>query len=150
MELNDIEQLLTSYFEGNTSLHEEEKLKQYFTGQKVASHLLQYKPIFVGFSAAQKLGSERSFTFKKEKKKSLSFWKFAMAESLLMAFVIGGYYMTLPPRLTQEEKEALMAFEHSKKAMLMLSENLNKGTQQIRYVNQFEEAKDKFWKKNPE
>ena len=53
MELDKIEKLLTDYFEGNTSLQDEVLLMDYFNNQKVADHLLQYKPIFIGLAAAK-------------------------------------------------------------------------------------------------
>lgn len=149
MESNNIDKLLTVYFEGNSSLEEEAILLDYFNNQKVADHLLQYKPIFVGLSAARNERSSRNFKLEKKQVFKISMWKYAVAALFLVAFGVGGFYLS-QPQMSHEEKEALMAFENSKKAMMMLSENLNKGAQQLFYVNQFDIAKDKFWKEPSE
>jgi hypothetical protein len=61
MESTKIEALLDAYFEGNTNLEEEKVLRDYFNNKTVASHLVQYKPIFVGLQAAQQERSSRAF-----------------------------------------------------------------------------------------
>jgi len=43
-----------------------------------------------------------------------------------------------------------MAFENSKNAMLILSENFNKGVQQLILVDQFDRTKEKFWREVPD
>ncbi len=150
MESDKIDKLLTAYFEGSTSLEEEAMLLDYFNNQKVADHLLQYKPIFVGLSAARKEESSRNFELEKNKpRKFIKSWWYAVAAMVIVALGIGGFYFS-QPEMSQEEREALMAFENSKKAMIFLSENFNKGTQQLLYVNQFDIEKDKFWKDDSE
>ncbi len=146
MESNKIDALLTVYFEGNTSLAEEEILSDYFNNHKVADHLQQYKPIFVGMLAARKESSSRNFKLEKNRDaKIIKTWWYSVAAIVVVAFGIGSFYLS-QPQMSQEEREALAAFENSKKAMLLLSTNLNKGTQQLSFVNQFSEAKDMFWK----
>lgn len=146
MESNKIEMLLNTYFEGNTSLAEEEILLDYFTSQKVADHLLQYKPIFIGMSAARKEVSNRHFKLEDNSSpKLIKNWWYAVAAMVVVAFGVGGFYFS-EPQISQEEKEALVAFEKTKEALLFLSENFNKGTQQLSFVNQFDMAKDEFWK----
>lgn len=146
MELHRIEKLLDAYFEGNTSLEEEKILMNYFNNNHVAEHLLQYKPIFVGLAAARRETTNKIFVVKEKKAlKTPEKWKYAVAILLLLAFGIGGFYYS-QPQMSAEEKEALAALENSKKAMIFLSENFNKGKDQLSFVNQFEIAKDKFWK----
>lgn len=147
MELNNIERLLEAYFEGTTSLEEEAVLRDYFNNDRVAVHLLQYKPIFVGLQAAQKERSKREFYFPAEKSNSRNkTWRYWIAAMLVVTIGVGVFY-TSQPRMTQEEREALTAFENSKNTMLLLSENLNKGAEQLSYVEQFTIAKDKVFKK---
>ena len=146
MELNRIEKLLDAYFEGTTNLEEERILMNYFNNNHVAEPLLQYKPIFVGLAAARTETTNKNFVVKEKKAlKTPGKWKYAVAIMLLLAFGIGGFYFSEPQR-SQEEKEALAALENSKKAMIFLSENFNKGKEKLSFVNQFEIAKDKFWK----
>lgn len=147
MESDRIDKLLEAYFKGATTLEEESTLFEYFNNQKVADHLLQYKPIFVGISAARKEHTKRDFQWGDKKTVGkISPWWLTVAAMLVLAIGIGGFFLSNRNSHSQEEKEALIAFENSKKAMFLLSENLNKGAKQISLVNQFDLAKDKFWK----
>ena len=148
MELSKIEILLESYFEGTTNLREEEMLMEYFNGTNVAEHLMVYKPIFEGLRMARAEKSNMDFKLEtKGPSKIIAANWYAIAAMILVIFGILGFFMS-QPRLSAEEKEALMAFENSKNAMILLSENLNKGTQQLLYVDQFRVEKNKIWKKN--
>jgi hypothetical protein len=144
MELVKIKLLLEAYFEGNTSLAEEKMLKDYFNTQTVDAELLQFQPIFMGLKAAKAERSARTFSLGKPKTKTIKSWWYSVAAIFVVAFGVGTIYFT-QPQYTQEEKEALAAFEKSKEAMLLLSENLNKGAEQLTFVGQFETAKDKIF-----
>jgi hypothetical protein len=47
--MNNIEDLLERYFEGNTSAAEEETIRRFFTSGDVPKHLAMYTPLFVFF-----------------------------------------------------------------------------------------------------
>ncbi len=140
MDLKNIENLLNAYFEGNTSLAEEEVLKKYFAEEDVAEHLLQYKPIFIGLVAAAKERSSKEIVLPAKHKRYNHTYLYAMVAVLVVALAIGLFYSQRG--LSQEEKEALVALENSRNAMMMLSEKFNKGTQQIQYVSEFSKAKN--------
>lgn len=150
MELDKIDKLLEAYFEGTTSLEEEAQLMDYFNNHNVADHLLQYKPIFVGLSAAGKECSSKDFILMEEtSSKIIKPWWYAVAGMVVVAIGVGGFFLS-QPQLSQDEREALIAFENSKTTMMLLSQKLNKGTYQLTYVNQFDIAKDKVWKDTSE
>jgi hypothetical protein len=137
MELTKIEQLLAAYFEGNTTLVEESILREYFSSSEVAPHLAMYQPLFIGLQQAKDevsrkeinlLSSSSSFTSNK--------WWYGIAALLVVGVTIGSF-MFSQPQLSQEEKEALAAFEKSKETLRLLSENLNKGTEDLAYLNEF-------------
>jgi hypothetical protein len=48
--------------------------------------------------------------------------------------------------IAQQEQEALAAFNESKKTMLLLSENFNKGTEQLSLVGEFVNTKNRILK----
>lgn len=143
MESIKIEKLLEAYFEGETSLLEEQVLRDYFKSENVAEKLQQYKPIFEGLLATAEEHSSRNFEFLKSNSGSKKRW-YSVAAILVVALGIGSFYFS-QPSFTLEEQEALAAFEKSKETMMLLSENLNKGAAQLTYVGQFGIIKNKIF-----
>ena len=54
MNTNEIEVLLGKYYEGQTSLHEEKLLRDFFSGQDIPGHLKSHQPLFTFFNGEQK------------------------------------------------------------------------------------------------
>ncbi|AFL82434.1 hypothetical protein Aeqsu_2995 [Aequorivita sublithincola DSM 14238] len=144
MESVNVKKLLDAYFEGNTSLEEEKALQNYFNSETVADELLEYQQIFLGLKAAKEERSSRAFNLPESKPKTIKTWWYSAAAMLLVAFGLGSFYFS-QPHFSQEEKEALAAFEKSKNAMMLLSENLNKGAEQIVFIDQFTITKDRIF-----
>lgn len=144
MELDNIKRLLDAYFEGNTSLREEEILFEYFNKKPVAEELLPYKAIFEGIGTARAERCDRQIILRKESTRPHRSWWYSAAAAVVVAFGVGSFYLS-QPHYSQEEREALAAFEQSKNAMLLLSKNLNKGAEQLTYVEQFSKTKDKVF-----
>ena len=144
MESAKIKKMLDAYFEGDTNLEEEKALQDYFNNEMVADEFIQYQPIFAGLKAAKEERSSKAFELPENKSKTIKTRWYSVAAMLVVAFGVGSFYFS-QPHYTQEEKEALAAFEKSKNAMLFLSENLNKGAEQLTYVEQFTITKDKIF-----
>lgn len=145
MELAKIESLLEAYFEGNTSLSEEAQLRAYFKQGPVAAHLQQYEPLFKGLEKARGEVSQREIVLpQKPSFKVKNIW-YGIAASAVVALFVANY-MFSEPSLSQDQKEALTALRESKKAMFLLSENFNKGAEQLALVNQFTETKNRILK----
>ena len=144
MELVRIEQLLERYFEGTTSLSEENELREYFAGAHVAPQLQSYIPIFSGFTIAQEETSSRTVELPLENQ-SNRFFNWSIAASFVLLFgIFGVWYFNSDSGLTDEEQEALMAYNEAKETLLLLSENLNKGTSQIQHLQAFGEGASKI------
>lgn len=139
MELANIEKLLEAYFEGNTTLAEETKLRNYFTSGKVASHLQGYIPIFEGFSEAKKERFEKDIAITQAIRPTF-FRKWSIAASVVLLLGISSVlYFNNQNGLSAEQEEALMAYNKAKETMFLLSESLNKGTSKVTYINEFTE-----------
>ena len=147
MELANIENLLEAYFEGNTTLEQETTLQEYFSSDNVAPHLTAYQDLFNGFSQAREEGSQRALTFP-DSGRTKRFWNYGIAASFVAALGIAGMTFFGGPSdgLTSEEREALAAFNESKKTLLLLSENLNKGTSELAHISEFTNSKNKVLK----
>jgi hypothetical protein len=145
MEFSKIEVLLEKYFEGETSIVEENELKDYFSSPNVAEHLEQYRPLFGYFAEAkeQKLAHEVLLTTKKQKVAWLS-----LAASVVVMLGIGTYsYFNV--NTVQENKELgtyddpKKALEATQKALAMLSNHVNVGIESVQYIQMYEETKNK-------
>jgi hypothetical protein len=146
MALNNIEQLLDKYFEGETSIAEEEVLKDYFNSENVAPHLEIHKPLFSYFSLAK--DDVLNKTTALQTKKRYSKVGIGIAASLLFAVGIVTFWDK-----PSEKKEDLgsfedpeIAFKETQKALAMLSENVNVGIQSLEYINEYEKSKKIIFK----
>ena len=145
MELNKIEQLLEAYFEGTTSLAEEQSLRDYFATDLVDDSLKQYSSLFKAMTVSASETSTTTFKVPVTEKKSFNKWWLSIAASIVIVLGVAGFVYS-ENTLTQDEQKALAALKQSKEAMLLLSNNLQKGTSQLQLVETFSKTKNKFLK----
>ncbi len=139
MESDRIEKLLEKYFEATTTSAEEKELKEYFTQGEVAPHLEQYAPMFTYFSEAKEERFTRQVSLKT--RRYLYQWISVAAVAVIaLGVFLGKDY--------QEQKEAEYAYQETRKALSLLAENLDRGTQKVAYLNEFENTKQKIYKNN--
>ncbi|NNC62216.1 MAG: hypothetical protein HKO11_07750 [Eudoraea sp.] len=139
MELVRIEKLIEKYFEARTTEVEEQELREYFTGEGVEPHLEQYRPIFAYFSHAKQERYTQQVPLKP--RRNVYKWISVAAVVVLVAGIFFG-------RQYQEQKEAEYAYLQTKKALGLLAANLDRGTQKVAYLHEFEETKEKIYKNN--
>ncbi|MFC4479603.1 hypothetical protein [Flavobacterium chungangensis] len=152
MELNKIEDILEKYFQGETSIAEENQLKEYFSSPNVAQHLEQYKPMFGYFSQAKEQKS--TYEIPLQSKKRNVAW-LSIAASAVVLLGIGTYFFMSEQKETtavasqtelgtyDNPEEALKA---TQKALALLSNNVNVGIESVQYINEFEQSKNKIFK----
>jgi hypothetical protein len=139
MELGNIEKILEKYFEANTTVAEEKKLREYFAQDSVAPHLEQYRPMFNYFSIAK----EERYTKQVPLKPRVNYYKWlSVAAAVVLTF---GIYFG---KQYQERKEAEYAYQETKKAFELLAENFGRGTEKVAYLKEFQEAKEKIYNNN--
>ncbi len=144
MELAKIESLLDLYFEGETSLDQENILRDYFSSDNVAPHLMAYQGLFVGLKNAQKEVSKREVSLPRASTNSSKWW-LGIAASLAFLIVIVGLQFS-ETKMTNQERLALTEFYKTKETLLLVSKSFNKGTQEIAVLNQFTETKNRIFK----
>ncbi|RKR13457.1 hypothetical protein CLV91_2176 [Maribacter vaceletii] len=142
MELHNIEKLLEKYFEATATVAEEETLRTYFSQDNVAKHLETYKPMFQYFSTAK----EEQFTKKLPLKANKNYGKW-ISVAAVAAIVFSLYFGNLYQEKQAEQEEAQYAYNQTKKALDLLAQNFSKGTRKVAYLNQFEQTKQKLYKK---
>ena len=144
MAFNNIEKLLDKYFEGETSIAEENALKEYFAKKEVPEHLTHYQAMFAYFAQNKKETAPQNIQVKPVKKTWYMQWAAKVAVVLLL-LAIG--YALYPKGLSDaEKKEAEIAFKQTQKALNLISKNLNKGNYAVQYLDEFESSKNKIFK----
>jgi len=147
MELAKIESLLDAYFEGKTSLVEENILRDYFSRTNVAPHLEGYKSLFIGLKNAQQEVLEREIILPKVTTTSNRRWWLSIAASVVIVLgVVGLQFSGNTNQLNLEEQYALTEFNKTKETLLLLSKSFNKGTGELAVLSEFTEAKNKILK----
>ncbi|KIC00942.1 hypothetical protein [Flavobacterium sp. AJR] len=154
MESDKIEILLEKYFQGESTIAEENELKNYFSSPNVAQHLEQYKPLFGYFSQVkeQRLTQEIPLQTKKRNVAWLS-----IAASAVLLLGIGSYFYlnntnNTTPVVAKSDlgtydspEEALAA---TQKALAMVSHNVNTGIESVQYIKEYEQSKNLIFKQN--
>ncbi|PRX42819.1 hypothetical protein [Salegentibacter salegens] len=148
MELQKIRGLLEKYDAGETSLAEEKALRKYFQNNEVPDDLKSYRLIF---SFSKKTGTqkmEREAELPSSAKGNKYLWT-AIAASIIL--VVGLFFFQNKPiemnhsdlGTVQDKEEAL---QKSIKALKMVSELMNEGKEDLIYLKEFNNTKDKFIK----
>jgi len=151
MEFNKIEDILEKYFQGETTIAEENHLREYFSSSNVAQHLEQYKPMFGYFSQVKQQKSTQEIPLQ-TKKRNVAWLSIAAAVVVLLS--IGTYFSVseknTAPAVAQSElgtyddpEEALAA---TQKALALLSSNVNVGIESVQYIKEYEQSKNKIFK----
>lgn len=143
MELAKIEQLLESYFEGDTTLQEENILRSYFTGQDVAPHLQAYVGMFSAFAKAQQETYDAPITLPSKRRKYS--W---MASAAAVAVLCIGLYTQIQSKetITSTYDDPEVAVQKATQALGMVSKLLAQSTAQLETVKEFENTSSKFFK----
>lgn len=150
MEFNKIEILIEKYFQGETSIAEEKELRSYFSSQDVAPHLEQYKAMFGYFTQAKK--QEFAQEIPQITKKRNVLW-LSVAASVVVLLGVATFFMinTNEPVNHQNElgtyESPEIAFKETQKALALLSSNVNVGIESVMYVQEYETAKNRIFKK---
>jgi len=163
MVLNNIEKLLEKYDNGETTLQEEQQLKNYFSQETVAPHLEVYKSMFQYFLQTHEEQFTKDVPLKPRKKHTLYKWISVAAIAVLMF----GIYTQVDnsKSLSDLSDEELYAYHQtmqvfnlvssklnqgseSMNAIGMVSSNFEKGADNIAYIGEFSKTTNKFLKTN--
>ena len=139
MVLNNIEELLVKYENGETTLNEEQQLKDYFSQDTVEPHLEMYKPMFAYFLVNQQEQFTKDVPLK-TKKIEIYKWISVAAVAVLML----GFYFNSPFVNPQEDlgtyEDPQLAYNEVVKSLEMVSKSFNKGTASVSYLGEMQTA----------
>ena len=163
MVLDNIEELLEKYDNGETTLQEEQQLKHYFTQETVAPHLEVYKSMFQYFLQTQQEQFTKDVPLKPRKTFTLYKWISVAAVAVIM---LGVYTQVGNSRSFSDlSDEELYAYNQTMKvfnlvssklnqgsenmnALNLVSSNFTKGAESIVYISEFSKTTNKFLKTN--
>lgn len=148
MELNKIETLIEKYFQGESSIAEENELNKYFSSRDVEAHLEQYQPIFGYFSQARAQRFEQEIVLKS--KRHTAMW-LSIAASIVVLLSIGTFtYFNNDKASTSQDlgtyKSPELALQETQKALAMLSNHVNTGLESVQYIEEFNNSKSLIFK----
>jgi len=148
MELNKIEKLLEKYFAAATTIEEEKVLKDYFASSNVAPILVQYKPMFV-YAVQTKKEQFTATLSLKTKKRSYAVW-LSVAASVIVLLGVAQFTFNQYNKPQWQDLGTIndpeIAFKETQKALDMISVHVNKGIGSIKYINEYEQTKNKIFK----
>ena len=135
-------------------------MKDYFNSSDVAPLLEQYKPLFdYAVQAKQEQFSFAPFGFQPQVKATIplntikrksAFW-FSVAASVVVLLGIGLFTFNYFNQQKSEDygtySDPEIAFRETQKALAMISESVNKGIGSMNYLNEFEQTKNRIFKK---
>jgi hypothetical protein len=126
-----IEELVEKYYDAETTLEEEEELRDFFTNEEVPTHLLYEKAQFSYYRKEESVIKEIVFEAPKEQKikigrsKLFNFLNYAAAAVIMIS--AGWFSNDKYQDHLKEQHEIEIAYEDTQKALAFLSSNFNVG-----------------------
>ena len=174
MDSNKMDELLQKYWNAETSLEEEQQLRAFFAslpaetyakaGEPVPESLKETASLFRYFELQKKMGvDDVSFDHDLKKKLhkggkviSISLPQVARIAAGLLVVVAATFFVREEIRKAYPEEpedtysDPKVAFEETKKALMMISKSFNKAQKEASKINVFNEATDKIQKGHSE
>jgi len=145
MELKLVEILVNKYLEGTSSIAEEKQLKAYFSSNEIASHLVQYKPLFSYFENQKEERFTKALPLQ-AKKQSYVRWIGVAAAIVVLFGTISYFYNENSKQDLGTYSSPEEAFVGTQKALEMLSEEVNHGVEGVSILKEYEKTKKTIFK----
>lgn len=149
MELHKIETLLEKYFEGETTIAQENELRDYFSAPDVAQHLEQYRSMFGYFAKAKEQQFEQTLPLQPRKRNVVKWLSVAASVVVLLGVGTFAYnnLQTSPKEDLGTYDDPEVAFRETQKALDLLAGHVNTGVESVGYINEYEAQKNLVFKK---
>jgi hypothetical protein len=154
MEYHEIEKLLNSYLEGESTLEEEARLKEYFSQPGLLPEYSEMKELFRFFTAAEK-ATAPDFNIKddlinvieiesrretRNRFRLLIAWAGSAAAILLILFGIYQYIDKPEATVKDSFKDPKLAYIETKRALMLISNTMNRNTASLKYLAKVDES----------
>jgi hypothetical protein len=164
MDFKRIEELLEKYWDAETSLEEEQELHQFFQQKDIPENLKETAPLFQYFSEEKSRSLDKNFdaVVTKEIRQrrggkivSMTNWFQIARVAAGVIVVVAAVYLighevrkSSPEEMADTESDPKLAFEQTKKALLMISKNFHKAEDEAKKINLLNEAEEKIQRKS--
>jgi hypothetical protein len=162
MDSKRIEELLNRYWECETSLEEEQQLREYFQGNSIPDQHKETAALFKYFHENKnKSLSDASFDsavlskvqVKRGKVVKLFYNSMRIAAGIAVVmtatwFVRNEVRQTTPQEVVDTYNDPQLAFEETKKALMMISKGFGQAEHEAKKINLFNEAQQEIQKSN--
>lgn len=164
MDSKRIEELLNRYWSCETSLEEEKELQAYFRGSQVPEQWKETASLFRYFHEAKKktltdvsfdnsvMSRVRIAPKSKTTPMLYNTMRIAAGVAVLVVafiFVRNEVRKSTPAEHIDTYDDPRLAFEETKKALLLISKSFGTAEEQAKKINMFNEAKEEIQKKEP-
>jgi hypothetical protein len=161
MDFNKIEELLQRYWKCETTLEEEKLLHEYFQGNEIPEQVRETAALFHYFDANKKKslndsgfdhGVLQKVKTPKVRLAKLAYNAMRIAAGLAVVilatwFIRDEVRKTTPQEIVDTYDDPKLAFEETKKALLMISKSFGTAEQQAKKINLFNEAQEEIQRK---
>ena len=165
MDSNEVKVVLEKYWNCETSLEEEQKLRRYFSGE-VPEEMNETATLFRYFDQQQKVNvtgkdfdgevRKRIREHRPASKSAKMYFNYARIAAGVLVVVAAGYFVRLevrkayPPEMEDTFSDPRVALEETKKALMMISNSFNKAHKEVSKMELFNEAEQKIQGKRVE
>lgn len=157
MNFKEIEDLLEKFYEGTSTPSEERKLREFFSGSEIPPHLSSHADLFRYYEEAAReelpdpefedkflasIDKTRTIPLISTRKRVMYITGIAATLILLagLVFTFRNDVFLRPTKITTEQE---LAYRQVKKALSMVSANLNAGLVHVRKLDNFQEGLNK-------
>ncbi len=159
MDFNNIEELLQKYWNCETTLEEEKLLHEYFRGSNIPEQAKETAALFHYFDANKKKSlNDLAFEDKvlqkvntpKQGKLVKLFYNSMRIAAGLVVVILATWFIrdelrkTTPQEIVDTYDDPKLAFEETKKALLMISKSFGTAEEQAKKINLFNEAQEEI------
>ncbi len=153
MDYNQLETLIKKYWDCETSLEEEERLREWFRTHEVPERFRETAKLFSYFDEQKQKATGEHFDKQLVKKlnapkgKTVSLLQTSLRIAAGIAVVAAAIFFVQQEIQDKPDMAAIedpqKAFEETKKALMMISKGFNSAEEQAKKINVLNEAEDK-------
>lgn len=158
MDYNQLETLIRKYWDCETSLEEEERLREWFRTHEVPERFKETAKLFSYFDEQKQKATDKQFETKvfknlqtEAKGKTVSLWQTSLRIAAGIAVVAAAIFFVRQELIEKHDiaeiEDPQRALEETKKAFMMISKGFSAAEENTKKINVLNEAEDKVKEK---